>query len=73
MFSPLPTKPKNPIQMGKKIEKINYMSGSLRVYAQKNYAKINNVKTKGSNIKKIILFEKRMKIVKNKIIIQNKI
>ena len=50
-----------------KIEKINYMSGSLRVYAQKNFTKLKNKKARTISIKKIIQFEKNIIIIKRKI------
>lgn len=50
-----------------KIEKINYMAGSLRVYAQRKLSKNLHIKTKIFGIKKIIQFEKNMIIIKNRI------
>ena len=50
-----------------KIEKINYMAGSLRVYAQKNFTNVKRVKIKTINLKKIIRFERNMLIIKSKI------
>ena len=50
-----------------KIEKINYMAGSLRVYAQKKMSRRKNIKTKTFGLKKIIQFEKNMIIIKSKI------
>ena len=43
-----------------RIEKINYMSGSLRVYAQKSNENIKNIKKRVISLKKIIQFEKKM-------------
>ena len=51
-----------------RIEKINYMSGSLRVYAQKSNKNIKNIKKRVISLKKIIQFEKKMMVVKSKII-----
>ena len=50
-----------------KIEKINYMSGSLRVYAQKTSRVLKSKKMKTINLDKIIQFEKNIKIIKKKI------
>ena len=43
------------------------MSGSLRIYAQKNFVKIKNKKAKTISLKKIIKFEKNMIMIKKKI------
>ena len=51
-----------------KIEKINYMSGSLRVYAINTNKNVTNVKTSVMSLRKIIKFEKKMVIIKTKII-----
>ena len=51
-----------------RIDKINYMSGSLRVYAQKSNKNIKNIKKRVISLKKIIQFEKKMMVVKSKII-----
>jgi len=50
-----------------KIEKINYMSGSLRVYAKKSSKNIKFRKKKVLGFNKIIQFEKNMFIIKKKI------
>ena len=44
------------------------MSGSLRVYAQKSNKNIKNIKKRVISLKKIIQFEKKMMVVKSKII-----
>ena len=50
-----------------KIEKINYMAGSLRIYAIKNFRNLKIQKTKTFGLKKIIKFEKNISIIKKKI------
>lgn len=51
-----------------KIEKINYMSGSLRVYAKNNQNNFKKIKTKTINLNKINQFEKNMIIIRKTII-----
>jgi hypothetical protein len=50
-----------------KIEKINYMSGSLRIYAKKSLFRLKSKKLKTISINRIIRFEKNMIIIKKKI------
>ena len=50
-----------------KIEKINYMSGSLRVFAQNKAVKNKKLNKMTISLKKIIQFEKNMKVIKSKI------
>ena len=50
-----------------KIERISYMSGSIRVYALKTSIPFKNKKTKTVSLKKIIQFEKNMVTIKSKI------
>ena len=53
-----------------KFEYINYMSGSLRIFARNNKFKKSNIKlnNKKNHLKKFLNFEKKIKIVKSKII-----
>ena len=50
-----------------KIEKINYMSGSLRVYGRKSFVNIKFKKKRILNINKITQFENNMYIIKKKV------
>lgn len=51
-----------------KIEKINYMSGSLRVYAKNNQNNFKKIKTKTISLNKVNQFEKNMILIRKTII-----
>lgn len=51
-----------------KLERINYMSGSIRVFAQKkNIVRKKNIELSSVSLKEFLIFKKKIKIIKNEI------